>query len=181
MTKWLDWLEERRPKFFAKIELQLLMNLTSRIFGQKSRCLWVFGPDKALRLYAQYTKELLLNHHIGDDESLQCRMRTEAYKLGRLLRRVTGLRNRSNLKRLVFILYKNIGIEMSGDIPGNIYVSRCYFSDFYDSKMCKVISGLDGGIISGLYGGGKLVFTERITEGCVCCKACFKQNKDVEK
>ena len=181
MTKWLDRLEERRPKFIAKIELQLLMNLTSRIFKQKSRCLWMFGYDKALRLYAQYTKELLLSRRVGDDESLQRRMREEAYKTGSLLRRVTGLKSRSDLERLVFLLYKNIGIEMSGDIPGNIYVSRCYFSDFYDPKMCQVISGLDSGIISGLYGGGKLMFTERITEGCVCCRACFKQNKDVEK
>ena len=101
--------------------------------------------------------------------------------MGNLLRRVTRLKTKSDLERLVFFLYKNIGIEMSGEIPGNIYVSRCYFSDFFDPEMCRAISSVDSGIISGLYGGGNLMFTERITEGCVCCKACFKENGDVEK
>ena len=175
---WLDRWERKMPKLIRRIQLQMLMNLTCRIFGQKRRGIWFYAPDKALEIYARYTRECMLNRCVEEDLSLQRRMEEKSYQMGALLRRWTGLSDHEDLARLVFLLYKNIGIQMSGQIPGDIYVSRCYFSDLYDPCMCAVISGMDHGIISGLYGGGRLQFQERITEGCAGCKACFVQDKE---
>lgn len=180
MTRWLDRLEKRRPGFIAKIQLQILMGLTAGIFGQRSRFLMMSGYEEALRSYVQYTRELLQSCKGDDKGLLQLRMGEESYKMGRRLRRVMGLKNRRDLERLVFILYKNIGIDMSGEIPGDVCVSRCYFSNFYDPGMCRLISAMDSGIIRGIYGGGELVFSQRITEGCECCRARFDMNEDIK-
>ena len=47
------------------------------------------------------------------------------------------------------------------------------FRRFYTPAQCRVMSRVDAGIIAGICGGGKLRFTQRITEDCSCCKACF--------
>ena len=58
---------------------------------------------------------------------------------------------------------------------GEIVVTDCYFSRFYTPEQCAVMSSVDSGIIAGLCGGGTLTFTERITEGCRQCRACFSK------
>ena len=58
---------------------------------------------------------------------------------------------------------------------GEIVVTDCYFSRFYTPEQCAVMSSVDSGIIAGLCGGGTLTFTERITEGCRRCRACFSK------
>lgn len=94
-----------------------------------------------------------------------------SFDLGKRLRLITGLVETEDLKQLVFFLYKNIGIEMSGNCPGTIGVSTCFFSDYYDPEQCRLISAMDAGIICGILGGGKFGFSQRITEGCTCCRA----------
>ena len=58
---------------------------------------------------------------------------------------------------------------------GEIVVTDCYFSRFYTPEQCAIMSSVDSGIIAGLCGGGTLTFTERITEGCRRCRACFSK------
>lgn len=58
---------------------------------------------------------------------------------------------------------------------GEIVVTDCYFSRYYTPEQCAVMSSVDSGIIAGLCGGGTLTFTERITEGCGRCRACFSK------
>lgn len=58
---------------------------------------------------------------------------------------------------------------------GEIVVTDCYFSRYYTPEQCAVMSSVDSGIIAGLCGGGTLTFTERITEGCRRCRACFSK------
>ena len=58
---------------------------------------------------------------------------------------------------------------------GEIVVTDCYFSRFYTPEQCAIMSSVDSGIIAGLCGGGTLTFTERITEGCRQCRACFSK------
>ena len=68
------------------------------------------------------------------------------------------------------------GILMDGHLPGEIKVSSCYFSRFYTPEQCALMSYMDSGIIAGILGGGKIEFTERITEGCGGCKVFFVDN-----
>ena len=98
------------------------------------------------------------------------------YRTGERVRRLTGFTEKADLERLVFYLYRNIGLLMDGHLPGEIKVSSCYFSRFYTPEQCALMSYMDSGIIAGILGGGKIEFTERITEGCGGCKVFFVDN-----
>ena len=98
-----------------------------------------------------------------------------SYRLGHLLRLVTGLRDQEDLQRLLFLLYNNIGITLEGSAPGRICVPECYFSKIYSARQCRFMSAMDWGIMAGLYGGGRLKFEKRLTEGCRCCEAYFNK------
>lgn len=153
-----------------RIMLQQLMNLTSRSFGQPSKRIWILSPEKALRIYAEYTCG-----HLKDapNQLLLGRMNAEAYKKGKMLRRLFRLKTQSDIERFATFLYKNIGIELRWDTSENLTFSKCYFSRYYTPSVCAAASALDEGILQGLSGGGKLHFEQRITEGCKCCIAKF--------
>lgn len=155
---------------FRRVEIQQLMNLTARALGEKGRRVWTLPSSKALKVYAEYTSSRLS----GDcDRELLERMNVEAYKVGARLRKLFSLKEKAETERFVFALYRNIGITMSGRIPGQICVARCFFSRFYTPATCLAASALDDGIIRGLAGYGRLSFSQRLTEGCDRCIARF--------
>lgn len=166
----LSLLERRMPAFIRRIQLQILMNITADAFQTKAVRLWHKRPESALADYAAFTKRCM--------ESLPAdcaRMYRLACDAGAMLRRITGFSVKFDLQRLVFLLYRNIGIDMHGELPGKITVPICYFSRVYTPAQCEMISAMDSGIVAGICGGGRLVFTKRITEGCDCCTACLKE------
>lgn len=55
-----------------------------------------------------------------------------------------------------------------------ISIPRCSFSRFYTPETCYVMSGLDAGIICGVFGGGCLRFNRRLTEGYEACSAVYE-------
>jgi hypothetical protein len=69
------------------------------------------------------------------------------------------------------LAYRAIGIDFEGDTCGGITINRCFFSQAYTPTVCQVMSALDAGLLAGLSGGSRLVFTERITEGYPWCRA----------
>ena len=162
--------EKHTPTCFRRIQLQILMNVTAGAFQTKALRLWHKKPEGALAEYAAFTKRCMENLHAD-----AARMYRMAFKVGAMLRRVTGFSERADLQRLVFLLYRNIGITMQGELPGKVVIPVCYFSRTYLPVQCAMISALDSGIVAGIFGGGQLVFTERITEGCDCCTACLKE------
>lgn len=149
-----------------RLQLQLLMNLAAKATGQKSRCISVMSSDKALDTFAHFTAGCLPKA-TGQQKQLY----TEAYKLGSLLRKILRISTDEQLTRTVILLYRNIGIDMQGDLPGEVCVSHCFFSRYYSPEVCSIASMMDAGVICGLANGGKLEFTQRITEGCKNCKA----------
>lgn len=160
---------------FRRIELQMLMNLTARALGHKPKRIWTLSNDEALRAYAEYT---CMNLQEDADETLFERMSTEAYKMGRLLRQLFLISNDTSAQRLIVALYHNIGIQMSFGSSQQLCFHRCYFSSFYTPQTCRVASALDSGIICGISGlpSKHLQFSQRITEGCKCCRAQFTIN-----
>ena len=66
---------------------------------------------------------------------------------------------------------------MKGHLPGEIIILVCYFANVYTPEQCMTMSLMDWGIIAGICGKGKLVFTERITQGCGRCRAVLAQRK----
>lgn len=139
-------------------------------------------PDNALRRYAEFT--IACMEFLGSDEAMgeenSDRLYQDSYRLGSIIRKVTGLRERADLDRLIFYLYRNIDIDMSGSTDSELIVSDCYFSNFYTPEQCMMMSNVDSGIVAGICGGGRLEFTERITEGCGRCKVCFAGNAESE-
>jgi len=155
---------------FRRIELQMLMNLTAKAFGERPQRTWTRSNDEALKAYAEYTSRRL---HAGADERFLQRMNSEALKMGRLLRHVFFVRSEAKAQRLIVALYRNIGISLSWTDGQQLCFHSCYFSSHYTPAACLAASALDDGIILGITGqtSCQLHFSQRITEGCGCCKA----------
>ncbi len=163
--KFLDFLERHSFGLIARIQIQILLLATAKGFQKKAKII-LFSKD-CLEEYAKFTKACMKN------QSDQKRLFGISYELGRRIREIAGFTDKGDLQRLVFYLYRNIGITMTGDIPGEVHVLNCYFSQLYSSAECSEISAMDAGIIAGICGNGTLIFTQRITEGCQYCKAHF--------
>ena len=166
--KVLGKLEQHTPDFLRSLEIQILLNLTARAFHAYGMSIRRMQADTALEKYAQFTVSCM-NSGKADPAALY----RSAFAAGRLLRLISGFQDPADLQRLVFYLYRNIRITMTGELPGGMIVPDCYFSRFYTPKQCAVMSLMDSGIIAGLFGEGRLKFTARLTSGCEACKACF--------
>ena len=141
----------------------------------EKRCLSDADYTKGCLSDADYTKGCL-----SDAASDERRIFGEAYRLGRRIRRITGFSCREDRERLVFYLYGNIGIKVSGCLPGEILIPSCYFANVYTPQECGRMSRMDWGLIAGICGGGKLVFKERLTQGCGRCRAVLTGNNRQE-
>lgn len=164
----LSRMEKHTPRFFYRIQIQALADLAADSFGRERIRISRGSHAQALKEYAQFT-ELCMETCTADPE----RLFRDAYDLGAKVRRLSGLTDRSDLQKLVFQLYRNIDIFMVGELPGEISVLGCYFSRFYTPRQCELMSCVDSGIVSGIFGGGELTFSRRITEGCESCVARF--------
>ena len=167
----LDLAERHAVQPAAAVQIQILMGATARAFGVRNRQVWYLPPAEALRRYAEFTVSCMSRYEGKEPAAdLSRRLYRQAFRLGRRIRVVTGFTSREDLSRLVFFLYRTIGITMTGQLPGEFLVSSCYFSGCYTPKQCALMSAMDAGIIEGICGDGRLVFTERITEGCGRCR-----------
>lgn len=167
----LGGLERHPPALFLRVQLRLLLSAAARGSGVPGKRVWQFPCQRALEEYAVFTEDAM-RLSPADPQ----RLYREAYALGSRIRRLTGFADSGDLRRLVFFLYRNIGIRVDGSIPGEVTVSSCYFSRFYTPEQCALMSYMDSGIIAGLWGGGELKFTGRITEGCENCAAVFRRD-----
>ena len=161
-------LERHTPALLVGVQLQILLNLAARAFHTPGKSIWRHAPAQALREYAEFTVRCTLRGGAKPETLYR-----EAFDLGRRLRRLTGFTDAKDIERLIFYLYRNLQIAMSGHLPGEITVRKCYFSGFYAPEQCALMSSVDSGVISGLFGGGTLTFTRRITDGHKTCAACF--------
>ena len=136
--------------------------------------------DECLRTYALFTREQAERAlQAGRDVSaIKTQLYQNAYPLGAKLRKWFGIDTMEEVMELGQILYRAIGIEIQGDAQGDVTVRRCYFSQFYSGPVCDLISALDDGVFSGLSDGGRLTFSERLTERRECCRAKLQLRKE---
>ncbi len=182
--KLLDRFERGSSARLQRMQLQILADLAARSFGQARIRIRQLPPEEGLAAYAKYSRRCMERFAAGANVfpgADAARVYEEARALGERVRRLSGLTDPEDLRRLVFLLYRNIGITMQGSLPGEIVISRCYFSDFYTPDQCALMSRTDAGIISGIMGGGTLQFQQRITEGCSCCHAQFRNERGTKK
>lgn len=91
-----------------------------------------------------------------------------AHAFGCELRRRAAANSARAGLRLARIAYRSLGIDFCA--RGNAFViSRCSFARWYSAPVCEFMSALDRGLIAGLTG-SRMVFSERITEGCEACR-----------
>lgn len=171
------------PAIAKREALLLLFRATAAAFQADMPSLAGLSREHCLLAYAQFTAQAADAALCGggDLAALQERLYRNSYRLGRMTGRLLGAHSVDDVMALGRILYDVLEIDFHGSDCGNgsgsnwgeITISRCYFSTFYAPATCRLMSAMDRGLLAGLAGGGELVFTERITEGWPCCRACF--------
>lgn len=160
----------------ARLELLILTRQTAKAFGVAAPKNAGLSATELLKTYAKFTAEAstraLQNGH--NPKLLRKKLYRKAYGMGSRLRRWLRPQNTQECLAIITLLYRNIGIQISEEAHGDFCVHKCYFSSFYTPEICAVMSAVDNGIFAGVYGGGKLVFNERITEGQKVCRADFR-------
>jgi hypothetical protein len=109
-----------------------------------------------------------------DLPEIRRRLYDGAYRMGSDLRSAFHITNTAGALSAARVLYRALGIDLQASPAGDVTVLRCFFGDYYSSPVCELIASLDEGLFAGLAGGGRLLFTQRITDGCQCCKAEFR-------
>lgn len=163
------------PTFIKKAKLKELFDCTATAFNCPIPELKGLSFDECLAKYAEFTREeaekALQSGH--DLHQIKQRLYQNAYRLGQNLGKSFHVTTKQDVMTMGRILYRVIGIDFQGTVQGEITINYCFFSQFYSSQVCQVISSLDEGVFAGLSGGRQLVFSQRITEGQNCCKASF--------
>jgi hypothetical protein len=169
----LKILPKNLPEFIHKAILSELFTATADAFEVPAPIPGSYSFDERLQTYAVFTNDQAEKVFTSgqDVATIKARLYQNAFILGRRLRTWFSVDTIEEVMRLGQILYRVIGIEVYGDTQGEITVKRCQFSKYYSSQVCSLISALDDGIFSGLSGGRRLNFSERITEGKDCCRA----------
>jgi hypothetical protein len=151
-----------------------------RLFAVTAEGFQVPLPDRLprshhqlLELYARFTAQQAVEAlRSGRDlDPLRERVYRGAQGMGAGLRRQLGVGTMPEVMAAARVAYRALDIDFVGSPDGAIVVSRCFFSRHYSPEVCSLISALDAGLLAGLSGGGRLEFSQRLTEGADCCCA----------
>lgn len=163
------------PDFVKKKKLSDLFLMTARAFECEVPRLRGLSYRDRLEAFALFTKEEAEKclEKGKDPEAVKTGLFQGAYAMGFKIRRLARLRTPAEIMEMSRILYRILGIDFEGKTEGDVTINRCFFSRYYSSPVCRLISALDEGLASGLSKGGRLTFSQRITEDKPCCKARF--------
>jgi hypothetical protein len=161
------------PLCIKKKKLEELSDLVAEAFGKPKPTLKGLSYDERLKVFASYTsKEAEIKIREGQHlEEIKTKLYENAYKLGKKIREDFRIRSVQEIMEMSRILYQILGIDFEGDRDGEVTIKNCFFSPYYSDRVCELISSLDKGVAAGLSDGGKLSFSQKITEGKDCCKA----------
>ena len=126
---------------------------------------------ECLRIYRSFTEKIMKDRSMEELSELREAMYQRAFAVGRILGHLPGINTPEDKNRLARFLYRNIGIRIESRLPEELCVRRCAFARVYTPQMCYCMSGMDEGILCGIFGGGSLLFSGRLTEGCPSCLA----------
>jgi hypothetical protein len=169
------------PQFIQKRKLEMLFNATADAFLVTSPSTRGLSYDGCLKLYAMFTQEQA-NKSIQQGNALKAQscLFQNARQIGRQLKAEFNINTAEEVMQMGTLVYKLLNIEFQGETQGNIVIKRCFFSAYYSSSVCQLISSLDEGLLTGLSGGGKLIFSQRITEGKECCRAYLEISRKLK-
>lgn len=161
------------PVAIGRRALEQLFRITADAFGCEPPSTTGVGHREMLRAYAAFTKDragqIILE---GRDQSILAdRLWVNARGLGTELRRRLRIKTTEEALAAARVVYRILDIDFRGNRRGDIIIARCSFSAVYSPEVCRIISSLDAGLLAGLTDGGRLTFSERITEGRPRCLA----------
>jgi hypothetical protein len=167
------------PAFLKKKELTKLFNITAESFGCAAPSISRLSFDDSLVQYAQFTQMLAEQAQSKSShlENIQDQLYRRSYELGDEYRKKFHILTLTEAMDACRILYRILGIDFRSTTNGKIEIRSCYFSTYYSVSICRLISFLDAGLMAGLSGGGRLIISQRITEGYHCCRAEFVMEK----
>ena len=161
------------PEFIKKKKLDELFSLTADSFqvnmpiNHKN-----FSFTEYLLQYALFTKNQAEAYLKSKNplEEIKHRLYNNSFIFGRKLRKRLHIKTWEEAVTVFKALYKTIGIDFQYKGNDEFLIKQCFFSRYYSNEVCMLISSIDAGLAAGLSNGGKLIFSQRITEGCSCCK-----------
>jgi hypothetical protein len=176
MSVRLALLELRMPARLRRAGLDELAATAAGAFACPAPRLGGRTHADRLEQFARFTAgEAALACTQERDQVVRAELRREAEQLGRRLRRRLGVRSPGQALRALRLLYGQLGIDLGVPDAGKLEMTRCSFSSFYDAQVCRVMSAMDEGIVSGLTGGCRLRFERRMTEGAASCIASLAE------
>jgi hypothetical protein len=160
------------PRSVRRNRLDELFRAAAEAFQQPAPRLEGYSLDRCLTEFALFTAENAQQAiQLGCENETRERLYLGARQIGQNIRAQLHIRTLAEVMQACEVIYKALKIEFRGDSQGQICIRRCFFSGFYTADVCRVISGLDAGLLAGLSGDLKLQFSYRITEGQECCRA----------
>jgi len=171
--RWLlSFLDITVPEPLKKRVLRPLFISTAQAFDTEAPEITGLSSGSLLEAYAQFTRkaaeDVLADH--PDPDVVRVRLFQSAFGLGSELRERFRICSPEDVLKMSRIIYKVLGISLEGRSNGEVTIRSCYFSRFYSGDVCRLVSALDEGAAAGLSGGGRLEFSQRMTEGHDCCR-----------
>jgi len=162
------------PLVGRKKRLADLFRLTAAAFAQEPPVLRGRSRGDMLLAYARFTRSEAEKSMAGGTAAA---VREDLYgrslRLGRDIRSRLPVRSRSDAAATLRFLYRLLAIDKEIDTQGAVTIHRCFFASHYTPEVCRFMSAMDEGIVAGLCH-GRLVFSQRMTEGADRCRALIE-------
>jgi hypothetical protein len=164
------------PQPIRNDRLGKLFLVTADAFQSLAPSFRGYSYHEMLDRYAHFTREKAEESiRRGNEDEVKERLYFNARRIGQNIRRELGVRTLAEVMQACRVIYRALKIEFRGDSQGQVYIPTCFFSSYYSSEVCRLISSLDQGLVAGLSGDLRMEFTQRITEGAECCRANLQQ------
>ena len=107
---------------------------------------------------------------MGTADALRINLFERSADLGRAIRSRLPMRSRADAAAAIQRLYGLLDIDMRIAANGEVTIGRCFFATGYTPETCRFMAAMDEGIVAGICG-GRLVFSQRLSEGAEACRA----------
>jgi hypothetical protein len=157
------------PLAGRKKGLAELFQRTAAAFGREAPDLRGCSRRHMLSRYASFTRqEAESSIARGTAPAVRKNLYESSLDLGRELCAKLPIRSRADAVAALHSLYRMLAIDKKVDAKGAVTIRRCSLASHYTPEICRFMSAMDEGIVSGLCG-GRLSFSQRLTEGADSC------------
>ena len=174
------WLEAEPPEAVRRVEVAALLAVFADAFDVRPPSTECLTADEALYVFREFTAACMEAVLAGSPDAERWyarRLGRRARRLGEGARAVMRVRE-GDAMAVTAWFYRGIGIDLLGQLPGDLCFARCYFAGRYSCDCCRLMAHFDEGFMHGICGGGSLAFSTRATSGAPVCDAVFSLADD---